>query len=111
MAHYFILVIRNYYHLGIIIISFWLLTCETLVKPTCVEARHKTHSLYEEAEECQAELDDMLKGFKTGDAMRGRVDGFLQAKLKDLQAQIAENNNGRQKIQAMTSNKGGHLHV
>ena len=71
-----------------------------LGKPTCLEARHKTHSLLEEAEECQAELDDMLKGFKAGDAMRGRVDGVLQAKLRALQAQIAENNNGRRKILA-----------
>ena len=31
--------------------------------------------------------------------MRDRVDGVLQAKLKAIQAQIAENNNGRQKIQ------------
>ena len=32
--------------------------------------------------------------------MRGRVDGVLQTKLKAIQAQIAENNIGRQKIQA-----------
>ena len=43
----------------------------------------------------------MLNGFKEGDAMRGRVDGVLQAKLKAIVAQIEENNNGRQKIQSV----------
>ena len=32
--------------------------------------------------------------------MRGRVDGVLQAKWKAIEAQIAENNNGRRKMQA-----------
>ena len=89
MPHYFILVIRS-----------WCLTCEALVKPTCEEAHHKTHSLLEQAEESQTELDEVLNGFKAGDATRGQVDGVLQAKLKALQAQIAENNRSRQKIQS-----------
>ena len=42
----------------------------------------------------------MLKGFEEGDAMRDRVNGILQSKLKTIEAQIAENNNGRQKIQS-----------
>ena len=89
MPFYFILIIRS-----------WCLTCEALVKPTCVEAQHQTHSLLEEAEESQTELDQVLNGFKAGDATRGRVDGVLQAKLKALQAQIADNNKRRQKIQS-----------
>ena len=32
--------------------------------------------------------------------MRGRVDEVLQAKLKAIKVEIAENNNGRQKIQS-----------
>jgi len=45
------------------------LTCEALVKPTCVEAQHKTHSLLEEAEKSQTELDQVLNGFKEGNVM------------------------------------------
>jgi len=66
------------------------LTCEALVKPTCEEAHHQTHSLLEEAEESQTELDQVLNGFKAGDAPRGRVNGVLHAKLKAIEAQIAE---------------------
>ncbi len=75
------------------------MACETLVKPTCLEAQHETHDLLEDAKECQRELDEILKGFKTGDAMRGRVDGVLRAKLKALETQIEENYSDRQKIQ------------
>ena len=76
------------------------MTCEALVKPTCLEAHHQTHSILEEAEESQTELDEVLNGYKAGDAMRGRVDGVLQTKLKAIEAKVAENNNGRQKIQS-----------
>ena len=76
------------------------MTCEALVKPTCVEAHHQTRSLLEEAEESQTELDEVLNGYKEGDGMRGRVDGVLQTMLKAIEAQIAENNNGRQKIRS-----------
>ena len=76
------------------------MTCETLVKLTCVIAQHKTHSLMEEAEKSQTELDQVLNGFKEGDVMRGRVDRVLQTKLKAIEAQIAENNNRQQKIQS-----------
>ena len=76
------------------------MTCETLVKPTCLEAHHRTHSLSEEAEESQTELDEVLNGYKAGDAMRGRVDGVLQAMWKAIEAQISENNDGRRKIQS-----------
>ena len=61
------------------------MTCETLVKLTCLDGRHQTHSLLEEAEESQAELDEVLNGYKEVDAMRGRVDGVLQTKLKTMQ--------------------------
>ena len=71
-----------------------------MVKPICLEVKHQTRDLLEEVSECQTELDQVVKGFKTGDAMRGRVDGVLQAKLKVIEAQIAENNSGRQKIQS-----------
>jgi len=71
MPHYFILVVRS-----------WCLTCEALVKPTCVEAQHKTHSLLEEAEKSQTELDQVLNGFKEGNVMWGRVDRVPQTKLK-----------------------------
>ena len=40
------------------------MTCDTLVKPTCVEANHKTHNILEEAEECQVELDQVTKGLE-----------------------------------------------
>ena len=30
-------------------------------------------------------MDEVLKGFKTGEAMRGQADGVLQAKLKTLE--------------------------
>ena len=67
-----------------------------MIKPTCLEAKHQIGDLFEEAEGCQTELDEVLEGFKAGDeAMRGRVDGVLQVKLKAFQA---ENNNDRQKI-------------
>ena len=65
-----------------------------------MEAHHQTHSLLEEADEIQGELDEVLKCFKAGELMRGRVNGVLQAKLKALQAQIADNNKRRQKIQS-----------
>ena len=64
-----------------ILIRNWCLTCRA------------------EVEECQIELDEVVNGYKEGDAVRGRVDGVLQTKLKAIEAQIAENNNGRQKIQ------------
>ena len=68
-----------------ILIRNWCLTCRAEV---------------EEVEECQIELDEVVNGYKEGDAVRGRVDGVLQTKLKAIEAQIAENNNGRQKIQS-----------
>jgi len=76
------------------------LTCGAMVKPTCLEAQHQTRDLLEKAKECQTDLDEVLKGFEEGDAMRGRVDGVLQAKLIAIEAQIAVNNSGRQKIQS-----------
>ena len=88
-----------HYIVFILLIRSWCVTCETLVKPTCLEAQHETHDVLEDAKECQGELDEILKGFKTGDAMRGRVDGVLQAKLKAIVSQIEENYSGRQKIQ------------
>ena len=54
----------------------------------------------EEAGECQTELDVVVKAFEKGDAMRGRVNEVLQAKLKAIKVEITENNNGRQKIQS-----------
>ena len=81
-------------------IRSWCLTCEALVKPNCLEAKHQTRGFKEEVEECQTVLDEVLKGYETGDVMRGRVDGVLQAKLKAIEAHIAENNNGRKKIQS-----------
>jgi len=42
----------------------------------------------------------VLKSFEERDAMRDRVDGVLQAKLKAIQVQIAEKYSGRQKIQS-----------
>ena len=71
-----------------------------MVKQTCLEAQHQTRDLLEDAKECQTDLDEVLKGFEAGDAMRGRFDGVLQAKLKAIEAQIAKNNSGRQKIQS-----------
>ena len=76
------------------------MTCETLVKPTCLEASHQTRSLLEEAEGCQTELDEMLEVYEKEDAIRGRVDGVLQAKLNVILSQITENKNGRQNIQS-----------
>ena len=81
-------------------IRSWCLTCETLVKPTCLEASHQTRSLLEEAEGCQTELDEMLEVYEKEDAIRGRVDGVLQAKLNVILSQITENKNGRQNIQS-----------
>ena len=72
--------------------------CRAMVKPTCLEAQHETRELLEKVVECQTELDEVVKGFEKGDAMRGRVDEVLQAKLKAIKVEIAENNNGRQKI-------------
>jgi len=40
----------------------------------------------EEVEECQAVIDEVLNGYKTGDVMRGRVDEVFQAKLKAIEA-------------------------
>jgi len=76
------------------------LTCGAIVKQACLEAQLQTHSLLEEAEECQTKLDEVLKEFEKGDAVRGRVNGVLRLKLKAIVAQIAENNNCRQKIQS-----------
>ena len=71
-----------------------------MVKPTCIEAKHKTHDVLGAVGECQTELDEVVSGYKEGDAVRGRVNGVLQTKLKAIEAQIEENNNGRQKIQS-----------
>ncbi len=84
----------------LITIRKWCFTCGTLVKPMCVEAQHQIGDLLEEAEESQTELNEVLNGYKAGDAMRGRVDGELQTKLRAIEAQIAENNSGRRKIQS-----------
>ena len=46
------------------------MTCEALVKFTCLDAKHQTRDLLEEPEECQTELDELLNDFETGDAMR-----------------------------------------
>ena len=54
----------------------------------------------EEVEECQTELDELVNGYQEGDAVRGQVNGVLQTKLKAIEAQIEENNNGRPKIQS-----------
>ena len=71
-----------------------------LVKPTCIESQHQTREFLEEVAQCQAELDEVVNGFEKGDLMRDRVDGAFQAKLKAIEAQIADNNNGRQKIRS-----------
>jgi len=59
------------------------------------------HDLLEKSKKCQAELDQERKGFKESEAIRGKVDGVLQAKLKTIEAQIEENNYWRQKIQSV----------
>ena len=51
-----------HYIVFILLIRSWCVTCETLVKLTCLDGRHQTHSLLEEAEESQAELDEVLNG-------------------------------------------------
>ena len=70
------------------------MTCVALVKPTCLESQHQTRDFLEEVAQCQAELDEVVNGFEKGDTMRDRVDGAFQAKLKAIEAQIADNNNG-----------------
>ena len=76
------------------------MTCRAMVKPNCLEAQHQTRDLSDEAKECQTELEKVLKGFEKGDAMRNRVDGVLQAKLKAIEGEKGEYNNGSQKIQS-----------
>ena len=80
------------------------MACEALVKPICLEDKHKTNSILEEAEEYQRELDEVLKGFETGDTIRGLVDRVLQAKLKALKTLMEENNHCQQKIQSAIVN-------
>jgi len=70
------------------------------VKPICLEDKHKTHCILEEAEEFRRELDKVLKGYETCDPIRGRVDRVLQAKLKALETLKEDNNNCQQKIQS-----------
>ena len=45
-------------------------------------------------------MNEVLKGYEKGGTMRNRIGGALQAKLKAIVVQIAEKNNGRQKIQS-----------
>jgi len=71
-----------------------------MVKTSCHVTQHQTRYLGEQAGECQTELDEMLEVYEKEDAIRGRVDGVLQAKLKVILAQITENKNCRQKIQS-----------
>ena len=65
-----------------------------------MEAQHQTRDLLEEAKQCQTDVNEILKGYEKGGTIRDRVDGVLQSKLKAIEAQIAENNNSRQKIQS-----------
>ena len=45
-----------------------------------------------------------MKGFETGDTIRGLVDRVLQAKLKALKTLMEENNHCQQKIQSAIVN-------
>lgn len=65
-----------------------------------MEAQHQIYDLLDDAAETQVELDQVLEGLECyqGDEIRGKVEEGLQAKIKAIEAEIAENRIYRQKI-------------
>ena len=56
-----------------------------------MEAQHQIYDLLDDAAETQVELDQVLEEFYQGDEIRGKVEEGLQAKIKAIEAEIAEN--------------------
>ena len=63
-----------------------------------MEAQYQIYDLLDDAAEARVELDQMLEEFYQGDEIRGKVEEGLQAKIKAIEAEIAENRIYRQKI-------------
>ena len=89
----------------------WCLECDMIVKPNCLQLKHKSVSLMQEVEGIKGQLIDICTQLKESVGRREKVNEHLaqkkeklEAKLKAIQVEMVNNSNCLEKLHLMIAN-------